>query len=269
MNWRVRASRTRLRGPLVWVRHFGLDANDVFLASYPRSGNTMLRFPLAELIGGIPASFDHVQRIVPEIGVHVDAFPLLPGTGRLIKTHERYRRKYRRAIYIVRDVRDVAVSAFARESALGLLGGMSFDEYLEPFLLGRMSRWGAWSDNVESWLTSPIARNGNLLLMRYEDIHREITAAVSSALKFIGLQATEDAIRRACESNSISEMREKERNSATLPQTAEGGGLVRTGVVEGWRQSFSPPQLALVEQHAGKMLARFGYETSAGKEPGP
>jgi len=269
MRWRVRASRTRLRAPLVWVRHFGLDASDVFLASYPRSGNTMLRFPLAELIGGIPASFDHVQRIVPEIGVHVDAFPLLPGTGRLIKTHERYRRQYRRAIYIVRDVRDIALSAFARESALGLLGGMSFDEYLEPFLLGRMSRWGAWSDHVESWLVSPIARNSNLLLMRYEDIHCGVAEAVSSALNFIGVRATENEIRRACEGNSISEMRAKERQSATLPRTAEGGGLVRTGIAEGWRQTFTGAQLALVERYAGKMLTRFGYEKPGGREPRP
>ncbi len=222
----------------------------------------MLRFPLAELISGIPASFDHVQRIIPEIGVHADAFPLLRGSGRLIKTHERYRREYGRAIFVVRDVRDVAISAFVRESAVGLLGGMSFDEYLEPFLLGKMSRWGAWSEHVEGWLDSPIARDGNLLVMRYEDIHGGIESAVASALSFIGLEAHPDAIRRACENNSIGQMREKERQSSTLPRTVEGGGLVRAGVVDGWRKRFTAGQFALVEQHAGRMLARVGYKRS-------
>ena len=122
MRIRARASRTSLRAPLVWGRHLGLDSNDVFLASYPRSGNTLLRFPLAEAISGALCTFENVQRIVPEIGVHVYAYPLLPAGGRLIKTHERYRRKYRRAIYIVRDVRDVLLSSFARESAMDLAG---------------------------------------------------------------------------------------------------------------------------------------------------
>src|ERR1700744_2321096 len=109
-QFRGRMARTRLRSPLVWLRHLGLDTSDVYLASYPRSGNTMLRFVLAEILSGIPSSFDSIQRIVPEIGVHVHAHPLLPGAGRLIKTHEPYRRKYKRGIYIVRDIRDVMLS---------------------------------------------------------------------------------------------------------------------------------------------------------------
>lgn len=181
-----------------------------FLRPIPGSGNTLLRFALAELIGGVPVSFDQVQRIVPEIGVHVHAFPLLANNGRLIKTHEPYRSKYRRAIYIVRDLRDVVLSAFARESAVGILGGMSFDDYLEPFLAGHMSRWGAWQDHVRGWLNSPIANSANLLILKFEEIHRDVESAVAKALKFLGMKTHPDAIHRACVNNSIEKMRAKE-----------------------------------------------------------
>lgn len=259
MELRARISRTRLRTPLVWIRHLGLESRDVFLASYPRSGNTMLRFPLAEILSSVPTSFDHVQRIVPEIGVHVHAFPLLPSGGRLIKTHEAYRQKYRRAIYVVRDVRDVALSAYARESAMGLLGGASFDEYLEPFLQGKMSRWGAWQEHIEGWLNSPIARSGNLLLLRFEEIRHDIAGAVRDSLKFLGISAEEDRVQRACFDNSIEKMRAKEEQSATLPKTGEGGGLIRAGLVQDWIGKLSSSQIALVERYAGEMLGRLGY----------
>jgi len=262
IEFRARVSRTRLRTPLVWIRHLGLEVNDVFLASYPRSGNTMLRFPLAEILSGTPSSFDHVQRIVPEIGVHVHAFPLLPSGGRLIKTHEAYRWKYRRAIYVIRDVRDVALSAFARESAIGILSGMTFDDYLEPFLQGKMSRWGAWQAHIAGWLDSPAARQGNLLVLRFEKIRHDIEAAVAKSLEFLGVTTNAELIHRACCGNSIENMRRKEKQSATLPKAGEGGGLVRAGLVQDWSGKLNPSQIALVERYAGGTLRRLGYSSA-------
>jgi len=93
------------------MRHWGLDPNDAFIASYPRSGNTWLRFVLYEvLVAGQAADFDEVNHIVAEVGLHGPAIPLLPGGGRLIKTHEPYQKQYKKAIYLVRDARDVVLA---------------------------------------------------------------------------------------------------------------------------------------------------------------
>ncbi len=262
MRIRARASRTSLRAPLVWARHLGLDSSDVFLASYPRSGNTLLRFPLAEAISGALCSFENVQRIVPEIGVHVYAHPLLPAGGRLIKTHERYCRKYRRAIYIVRDVRDVLLSSFSREAAMDLLDTQAIDRYIEPFMQGKMSRWGAWQNHIEEWLNSPLAGNGNLLLLRFEDICNDVEAAMSHALTFLGMPADPTVIHRACANNSIEKMRAKEDQSATLPKSrVHEGRLIGSGVAQGWRQKLSQQQTGLIERYAGATLACLGYPT--------
>jgi len=262
MRIRARASRTSLRAPLIWARHLGLDSSDVFLASYPRSGNTLLRFPLAEAISGALCSFENVQRLVPEIGVHVYAHPLLPGGGRLIKTHERYRRKYRRAIYIVRDVRDVLLSSFAREAAMDLLDSAALDRYIEPFLQGKMSRWGSWQNHIEEWLNSPLAASGNLLLLRFEDICNDVETAMSRALTFLAMPADPAAIHRACANNSIEKMRAKEDQSATLPKSrAHEGRLISSGVAQGWRQKLNQQQTALIEHYAAATLSCLGYPT--------
>jgi hypothetical protein len=246
-----------------------LDSSDVFLASYPRSGNTLLRFPLAEAISGRSCSFENVQRMVPEIGVQVDAYPLLSGGGRLIKTHERYRSKYLRAIYIVRDVRDVLLSAFSREAAMGLVDAAALDSYIEPFMQGKMSRWGAWQDHVVEWLDSPLARSGDLLVMRFEDVSGDIEGSVARVLDFLSVRADQEAIRRACANNSIDKMRSKEERSRTLPKTqSEAGRLVNAGSRYGWRRKLRQPQVALIEQYAGKVLSRLGYETGCVVEEG-
>src|SRR5690242_17221396 len=109
---RYRGSQTALRVPLIWLRHRGFGPNDVFLASFPRSGNTWLRFVLGEVLTRESVEFENVNRIIPEVGLQGKARAVLPGGGRLIKTHELYRQEYQRAIYVIRDVRDVLLSEF-------------------------------------------------------------------------------------------------------------------------------------------------------------
>src|ERR1044072_8130331 len=95
------------------------DENDVWIVSYPKSGNTWTRF----LIGNLVASpevvdWSNIERHVPDIYFNSD-----PQLGKLprpryFKSHEAYRPEYRRVVFIVRDPRDVAVSYyhFARKA---------------------------------------------------------------------------------------------------------------------------------------------------------
>jgi len=115
---RFQAKRiSSIRAPLIWLQHRGLDPGDVFLASYPRSGQYWLRFQLIEALTSQSGEFDSVDKLIPKIGAHAGAPALLPGGRRLIQTHETYRKEYKKAIYLVRDVRDVVLSEFlqARE----------------------------------------------------------------------------------------------------------------------------------------------------------
>ena len=99
--------KTPVRVPLMWIRHRGFREGDVFLASYPRSGSTWLRFILYELLSGQPATFESVNRYMRGPGTHNQGLAALPNQGRFLSSHEPYRAEYRRAAYLVRDVRDV------------------------------------------------------------------------------------------------------------------------------------------------------------------
>jgi Sulfotransferase domain len=212
-------------------------------------------------LSGQTTTFDNVNRGIPEIGIHPSALRLLPGEGRLIKTHEPYRKEYRRALYLVRDMRDVIFSQFSREKELGILYN-EFDDYLERFLRGRISGFGAWQNHVFSWLGSPLAQRGDLLVLRFEDMRRNMEGAISEILDFLGTPRDAESIRAAIAGNTLDKMREKENQAERLHKSdREEGRFVRKGSVGGWREKLTDDQLRLIDRLAGPALARMGYPT--------
>jgi hypothetical protein len=251
--------RTKVRAPLIWLRHRGLDDSDVFLASYPRSGNTWTRFLLTEVLAKESASFDNINFVIPEMGIQARAMMELPNGGRLIKTHEPYRKEYKRAVYLIRDFRDVVLSQYAREKELGLYR-TDLGEYVAAYLEGRMSGFGAWQEHIPSWLDSPLARNGDLLLIKFEDMRKNPEPAIAKIVEFLGVPVDLAKIREAIADNSVERMQQKEKASKTLVKSkGEEGRFVRKGAVAGWRDKFSEEQLRLVDREAGAVLQRLGY----------
>ena len=273
---RYRASRTRLRIPKAWWQNRGVNDKDVLFASFERSGNTWLRFVLMEILTKGEAGFLNVNKVLPEMGTHHDADRVLPNGGRFIKTHEMYRSQYKRAVYLMRDLRDVMLSNWARDKEMGFSQyfdhGKGMDGYVESFLKGKVTRFGSWQAHVDSYLDCPLAQNGNLLVVRYEDLRKNTEVGLVEMLEFLGIEADRDRIRRAVENNSLKNMREKEEKAKNSGAEMVKGTLlkrhrvdkedarfVRTGSVGGWREKLSPAQIDMVTKYAGEALVRAGY----------
>src|SRR5271165_2999994 len=250
---------TKVRAPIVWWRHLGLKAEDIILGSYPRSGSTWLRFTLFEILTGEPSSFDAVNSAFRGLKDHRKALPLLPGGGRFIGTHEPFRASYRKAVYLVRDVRDVVLSEFAFEQNLGI-GHESLDDYLKEFVSGR-KRHGSWKNHVQSWLDSPLAKRGDLLVIRYEDLRQDSVEIFMKIADFLGMSRDRNLVEKAVANNSVQRMREKEdrlytqENYSAVPSrpvksVQPGGRFIRSGKMGGWQQQLSQGQLQVIERHA-------------------
>jgi hypothetical protein len=259
-------SQTSLRGPIAWVRHRGLRPADIFFASYPRSGSTWTRFVLYEILTGREASFDAVNSTLLGVQRLNHGIPVLPKGGRLVGSHEQYRREYQRTLYLVRDGRDVLLSEYAYLTSLGLYR-KDFDQFVAGFVGAgsRVNGFGPWQRHVKSWLDSPIAGSSSFLLMQYEDLRSNPEDSFQRISDFLGVSVSRDKIQRALASNSLSRMREKERHTPQLPSGKDP--FVRNGSVQGWRGKLTPSQLELFEQYAGDVLTRLGYPLSnAGQE---
>ncbi|HTU42198.1 MAG TPA: sulfotransferase domain-containing protein [Candidatus Aquilonibacter sp.] len=249
-------ARSPVHGPLAWIRHRGVRPADVFVASYPRSGNTWLRFMLYEILVGQSSSFVNIRQLVPDIGQQDAASPLLAQGGRLIKTHEPYRREYKKAIYLVRDARDVALSEFAYQKALGVIPD-DFELYLQRFLRGRVNPFGSWVEHVNSWMKAKDDEDAEILLVHYDKLRRDPEESLAAMMEFLAVTVERQTIQRAISNNSLKKMQEKEKAN---PQKASAKGrFVREGSVGGWSQAFTPAQALVFEQHTGTVLQRLGY----------
>lgn len=258
---RRRLARTPLRFPLLWWRHHhGFQPADVFLGSYPRSGTTWSRFVLLEILTGHEGGFDEVNGILHGVGNQATGTPLLPGGGRLLATHERYWKQYQKAIYLVRDVRDVILSEFAYLSALEFFNG-DLDDFIRAFLCKKVNPFGPWQKHVAAWLDSPIGGTPNLLKVHFEELRQNPLEEFTRIANFLGVNSDPALIQRAIEHNSLDRMKEKERKA---PQRASvKGQFVRNGAVQGWRAKLTPEQIQFIEQYAGSALQRLGYPLSS------
>jgi hypothetical protein len=243
----------------------------VFIGEYPKSGLTWLRFLTYEALTKRLANWPDVNRAIMDRSY---AAPLLSGGHRVIPTHEPYRSNYRKAVYLVRDARDVVLSEYPFLKALGLFNG-DFDAFLREFVAGRLNAYGAWHNHVTSWLDAADSGKVDLLVVRYEDMRANTEGKLTEIVRFYGEDPDPAVIRTAVENNTLEKMRAKEdatRRTAPAPgkvplrkmQDGPDNRFVREGKVGGWRARLTEEQIQLLEKHAGAVLQRLGYPPSGG-----
>ncbi|MBU2669671.1 sulfotransferase domain-containing protein [Actinoplanes bogorensis] len=164
----------------------------VWLASFPRSGNTFLRIVLSRLYD-VPASviydYDGVaDRLGPELIGAIDrpaSLDAMRGSDQvhLIKTHRPRDADVHdddRAICLVRDGRDALVS-WARQ--LSEDPDRDFRTELTSLIAGTRGTRG-WGVNVLSWLDPPVPHRFRL---RYEDLIRDPAGAAARIVATLDL----------------------------------------------------------------------------------
>src|SRR4029077_15210576 len=144
-----------------------------------------------------------------------------------------------------------------------------FDSFLLSSLEGRAIQMGSWQEHSRSWLESPVAKNGNLIVVRYEDLRQNAEEAFRKLLEFLGLTPDVRTIRKAIENNTLQQMRAKEDRARKAGEPSallgchksaeEDGRFVRRGAIGGWRSKLTDAQVKPIDQYAGDMLATLGY----------
>jgi estrone sulfotransferase len=235
---------------------FVIRDDDVFLVSYPRSGNTWARFLLANLVhynSGEPVDFHSVHQLVPEIELkaHREILRAMP-SPRLIKSHSLYDPRFKRVIYILRDGRDVMVSFYCYRTGLGRFTG-SFLDFLQKVDLQPCR----WHEHVESWLGC--AHPCDLLLIRYEDMLRHPPVELERIARFAGLPCDQERIAWATSRSTFDAMQKLEREKGREMAQAPGLEFVRRGIAGDWQAHFDVAHAKEFKSYANQTLLRWGY----------
>jgi sulfotransferase family protein len=258
--WRLRQLTSPVRPALVWTRHIGLTNDDLILAAYPKSGGTWLTFMLVELLSGRELSFEEQAAWAPAVGSHRRAPRIIPSGGRLIRSHEKYRPDYGRAIYLVRHAADVLVSYHRWLVDWIGAGDIPLPRFVDMFIDGGLDHYGPWHVHANSWLRASDTGSSQVHFARYEDLRNDTATTLEHIMSFLGADASDHAIQQAVSHNALQPMRAKQEAARETVFRRRGpGSLVRTGSVGDSERVLSADQLRRIASACGDTLQRFGY----------
>ncbi len=230
--------------------------DDVFIATYPRSGTTLMQWIVLLLAeGGTPPEAEHLNDVSPWFERGLATGVLTPeriaalSSPRIFKTHltAEWVPRGPRIVGVVRDSRDVATSYYHfHRSYLGFEG--SFDAFFDRFVEGRV-QYGSWFSHVAGWRARQ--GEGDVLLLRYEDLLDDREAQIRAVAGFLGWPADDSLIARVAEATSFAAMKEREAffdhaTALLLERGVRGESFIRSGK-RGEGEAMDAHKLRLLE----------------------
>ncbi len=269
----------------------------VYIASYPRSGNTFARILLAAYHG--ISDLNWLEHSIPADTTEAlwRGVPDYPAQEISARNNWRYRRQviedYRRApsplpfrglkthganltafgapafdlrpgdrvLYLARHPLDVALSnADYNNHDLDT----SIDLMCRAGVciggptLGSVEARGSWPQHVAGWLS---ARSCPVMLVRYEDLCTDTAQMLRRIISFIGLPVEEDRIARAVEKSGFLSLQRRERESGfkEAPANTRSGRFFREGRSNQWRTEMSHEQISRLSDYCAETMTRLGY----------
>ena len=273
----------------------------VWLASYPKSGNTWFRVFLTNYLrdSDQPASINdlfltpiasaryHFDEIlaVDAGDFTADEYDCLrPDVYRGIavravetpymKVHDAYLPTLRgepllpaeatdRALYFVRDPRDVAVSYAHHDGttpadAIAAMNGPNnaFCSGVRGMAAQLRQRVSTWSGHVESWLDqTPFPVHA----MRYEDMVDRPAETFAGAISFLGLPLDDARIQKALRFSSFEELQTQETKGGFREAPVGVDRFFRRGQPGSWADQLSVNEASTLVSDHEVVMRRLGY----------
>jgi hypothetical protein len=239
--------------------------SDIFLVSYPRSGNTWLRFLLGTYMSGVKVDWLNIENIFPDIYRNTEKQLKRVPTPRLIKSHHPYDSRYKKVIYIVRDPRDVLISYYNWHLKFNYFedNNENFNIFFEKFLRGDIRDFKSWSKNVESWLIASERDPKSISIFKYEDLKSDSRQGLIRILNFLEVEIFENEIEASLNWTSLANMRKLEEVQSEKSELLNGTNSTRRFVGLGgennWENRLSSEQLYRLNTIFKEMMLRFEY----------
>jgi hypothetical protein len=154
-------------------------------------------------------------------------------------------------ILIIRDGRDMAISAtkfeqYVREKThFGDIWGV-----VEQGFWKRLEQWVSVVHSVDEY-----KKQGDLYVLRYEDLSIDFLNTFSKLLDWIGLDSSKGIVEEIKRESSFEKM-----SGGRSKGDEDMSSNIRKGISGEWRSFLSKPDKEKAWEIAGKELAMFGYE---------
>lgn len=240
--------------------------DDVFLVSYPKSGNTWTRFLIANLVYAEKnPDFSNINDLLPDPEVMSKRDLARAARPRIIKSHQFFDPRYPKVIYVVRDPRDVVLSEYHFEiKRRSIAEDFPVQQFVSRFVRGEVNHpYGTWGENAASWFYTR-GRDARFLLVKYEDLQTQGMSEMARIAAFLGISASPEQLSRAIERSSADRMRELEKKQAHLwsstRETRQDKPFVRSAKAGGWKAELPRASVAEIEMKWGNLMQEMGYD---------
>lgn len=224
----------------------------IWLASFPRSGNTFLRNILFEAYG-LESSTYHRESTYP-LDQNFLQFPLiktheLPSTLEDLDTHLP-------AVYLVRDGRDAVCSLAHHRADLIAPGSDYYQNLKEAIIADRESFFGGWSRNAEEWLSRAD------LIIRYEDLIDDPLGTVERLRKIYDLPTPDRSKFPTFEDLKYGIPKYgagRDHDSSENEKQDQAKKFFRRGRSGSWKQDMPNELHDLFWSYHGDTMEKYGY----------
>ena len=264
---------------LDWVKSMKdavkLRPDDVWIVTYPKSGITWTQQIVRLIINRGENDEKNLTDAVPWVEAFNTMFPGYErinldemASPRAFKSHFPYDQmpcgppnatlgKY---IYVVRNPKDVFVSYFIHASSFQAIPQQECDVYFEQFLQGEVS-YGSYFDHVLSWWAHK--DDNNVLILKYEDMKKDLPSAVATIAKFIGQDISKELVDEIAYRTTFDNMKKDSSANCDWMISAYRNNLnpyMRKGEVGGWKDYITSEQAAMLDSIYEKRLKAVGID---------
>lgn len=224
--------------------------DDIYVATYPRSGTTLVQMIVHQAISRSEPSFTHISQVSPWFerscahGQNMEEF----GSPRILKTHLPFRAVPKQAgkyLYVTRNGLDVAVSYFHfYQSHMGFRG--TLPQFFEHFIRGKV-HFGSWFEHVAGWRGQ--GGDPRFLFLDYADLVTDLAGSCRRIIEFCEFDTPTDAlpeIVRRCGFEFMKQHEEKfdHATEILLERGVKTNMFIRRGQVGDWTSRLAPEQYA-------------------------
>jgi hypothetical protein len=231
---------------------FEVLPGDIFIVSYPRSGNTWVQMILYQLATKGDANLQHISQfstfIEPYLLQGLDI--TLLQSPRIFKSHMSYSWipkgpcKY---IYVARDGRDVSVSYFHLYRTYHNFKG-TFADFFKKFVRGRVG-WGSWFNHVSSWWSHK--DDSNVLFLWYEDLIDDLEGSIRKVSDFCGFEIEAERFPVIVERCGFSYMKSQEAKFDPFTQLPKRGNTNKNSFIRNGRIDDHEEYMGEIEVQRG------------------
>jgi hypothetical protein len=233
--------------------------DDLFISSYPKSGNTWLRIIIANIL--YPNENIHLNNIDNFIhGIEVAKNKINnKKEKRIIKSHYPYLYLYPKTIYIYRDYRDVLVSYYYYQKSLSLFTG-SFSSFIRSRKYTD-SPYKSWVEHIQIALNNKEKNPNNILILSYENLHSEIELSIKKITTFLDLPNSHN-LNKVIDKSSFENLNNLESEFGSQFKASSNLPFFRKGIVNDWENMFEKEDLNWLYQQTEikEMLTKLHYK---------